>query len=71
MINQNPVVITKSRSRSEKKDFLFKIEQIRKTKSDIINKFRNNAWEIYSNMNLPTTKDEPWRRTDLKAHENW
>ena len=67
MINQNPVVITKSRSRSEKKDFLFKKEQIRKTKSDIINKFRNNAWEVYSNMNLPTTKDEPWRRTDLKA----
>ncbi|MFZ0544748.1 MAG: Fe-S cluster assembly protein SufD [Candidatus Promineifilaceae bacterium] len=28
--------------------------------------FRLRAWEQYEQMPLPTTKDEPWRRTDLR-----
>jgi Fe-S cluster assembly protein SufD len=69
MINQKqkPVVITRSRSQAEKKDFKFEKSQIRKTKSDVINQFRNNAWDVFSKMDIPTTKDEPWRRTDLRA----
>lgn len=67
MINQKPVVITRSRSQSEKKDFRFDKSQIRKTKSEIINQFRADAWDVYSKMNIPTTKEEPWRRTDLRG----
>ncbi len=28
--------------------------------------YRQQAWEQYQNLPLPTTKDEPWRRTDLR-----
>ncbi len=28
--------------------------------------FRLEAWEIYQSMPMPTIKDEPWRRTDLR-----
>jgi Fe-S cluster assembly protein SufD len=28
--------------------------------------FRFNAWELQSDMPMPTMKDEPWRRTDLR-----
>ena len=66
MINQKPVVITRSRSQKENKDFKFDKSQIRKTKSEKINHFRANAWDVYSKTNIPTTKEEPWRRTDLR-----
>lgn len=29
--------------------------------------YRDQAWEAYSGLPMPTTKDEPWRRTDLKG----
>jgi Fe-S cluster assembly protein SufD len=67
MINQKPVVITKSRSRSEKRDFKFNVTDIRLTKSENINKYRNEGWEFFSKSNIPTTREEPWRRTDLRA----
>jgi len=28
---------------------------------------RKQAWEIYSSLPMPTTKDEPWRRTDIRS----
>lgn len=28
--------------------------------------FRLEAWQIYQSLPMPTTKDEPWRRTDLR-----
>lgn len=28
--------------------------------------FRLKAWELYQSFPMPTTKDEPWRRTDLR-----
>jgi Fe-S cluster assembly protein SufD len=27
---------------------------------------RQRAWEMYTNLPMPTTSDEPWRRTDLR-----
>ncbi|HEY46818.1 MAG TPA: Fe-S cluster assembly protein SufD [Anaerolineae bacterium] len=27
---------------------------------------RLNAWELYRSLPMPTTKDEPWRRTDIR-----
>jgi Fe-S cluster assembly protein SufD len=29
--------------------------------------YRNQAWEVYASMPMPTTTDEPWRRTDLRS----
>ena len=31
-----------------------------------IKDFRLKAWDLYESIPLPTIKDEPWRRTDLK-----
>jgi len=31
-----------------------------------IREYREKAWAFYQQLHLPTTKDEPWRRTDLK-----
>lgn len=28
--------------------------------------FRLEAWEVYDNLPMPTTEDEPWRRTDIR-----
>lgn len=28
--------------------------------------FRLAAWDVYDSLPMPTTKDEPWRRTDLR-----
>lgn len=28
--------------------------------------YAENAWEIYEKLDMPTKKDEPWRRTDLR-----
>lgn len=28
--------------------------------------FRLKSWQVYENTPLPTTKDEPWRRTDIR-----
>ena len=32
-----------------------------------LREYRNTAWEAYSSLGMPTTKDEPWRRTDLRG----
>jgi Fe-S cluster assembly protein SufD len=29
--------------------------------------YRQRAWEIYASLPLPSPKDEPWRRTDLRG----
>ncbi len=29
--------------------------------------YRARAWEAFENMSYPTTKDEPWRRTDIRG----
>lgn len=33
---------------------------------DWMRQFRLKAWEVYEQMPMPTTNDEPWRRTDLR-----
>jgi len=35
-----------------------------------LREFRAKAWETYESLPMPTTKDEPWRRTDYR-HINW
>jgi Fe-S cluster assembly protein SufD len=32
---------------------------------DFLKDFRERAWAAYERLPMPTTKDEPWRRTDL------
>ncbi|RPI84749.1 MAG: SufD family Fe-S cluster assembly protein, partial [Chloroflexi bacterium] len=32
-----------------------------------ISEYRLKAWELYESLPVPTTKDEPWRRTDIRG----
>lgn len=34
---------------------------------DFQSEYRQKAWEIYESLPMPTTGDEPWRRTDLRS----
>jgi Fe-S cluster assembly protein SufD len=34
---------------------------------DFLKKYRSQAWEAFGNIAMPTTKDEAWRRTDLRS----
>lgn len=65
----NPkIVINTSGKKKSEKDFTFKEEQIRLVpKSEKINRFRKKAFELYESLPLPDTKQEAWRRTDLRA----
>jgi Fe-S cluster assembly protein SufD len=67
MIEHTPVVVNKIKTRPERNlEFSFSKDQIRRSKSGLINAYRDRAWETYSRTPLPTIKDEPWRRTDLR-----
>lgn len=37
------------------------------TTADFIREYREKAWQAYEELPLPTTIDEPWRRTDLRS----
>lgn len=37
---------------------------------DWLRQMRLDAWDTYESLPMPTTKDEPWRRTDYR-HINW
>lgn len=32
-----------------------------------IRDYRQNAWEVFTHLPMPTTSDEPWRRTDIRG----
>lgn len=66
MSEQTPLIIKQSRTRSIGDDFQFSKAQVRKTNSSEINTIRENAWSEYRKTALPTTKEEAWRRTDLR-----
>lgn len=66
MIERTPVIVSKVKSRPDGREFNFSSDQIRKTKSDVINSYRIKAWELFQKTPIPTTKEEAWRRTDLR-----
>ncbi len=64
-----PQIVTRTRRRGagETIDFNFTQDQVRTSGvSDAIRKYRTAAWESFKVANMPTVKDEPWRRTDLR-----
>lgn len=55
-----------SRKRTGTKDFNFTEEMVRQTSSEKINQIREEAYRFYKNTAIPTTREEAWRRTDLR-----
>lgn len=63
-------VTTKSRktARRKSKEFEFTRDMVPVSAGspDYVKEYRDLAWKAYENMAMPTTSDEPWRRTDLR-----
>jgi Fe-S cluster assembly protein SufD len=54
--------------RAQGGDFTFTREMVDALNSaspNFYQSFREHAWETYAQLPMPTTRDEPWRRTDL------
>lgn len=69
MSNETPKIVTHSRRREPQGEnqFQFTREMVRTADfSQAVQLYRNSAWETFQTLPMPTTKDEPWRRTDLK-----
>lgn len=63
-------VVTRVRRRDEAvlKDFNFTADMVRKDgMSKHLQDLRQEAWDIYQSLPMPTLKDEAWRRTDLRG----
>ena len=65
-------VVTRTRQAEPKttNEFTFSREMIPQYvggKAEYLQEYRSNAWDIYQSLPMPTLKDEPWRRTDLRG----
>jgi Fe-S cluster assembly protein SufD len=63
-------VVTKTRTYGEKEihDFAFNREMIplNTDSPEFVRRYREQAWQDFQNFPMPTTSDEPWRRTDIR-----
>jgi len=59
---------TQRTSRIETQDFGFDKELIPAVSGSpsFVKEYRDQAWQAYRNLSMPTTSDEPWRRTDIR-----
>jgi Fe-S cluster assembly protein SufD len=69
------IVVTTRERRSERpisKQFKFSREMIPGTDGDhdiplFLQDYRKKAWDTFERLPMPSTSDEPWRRTDLRG----
>jgi len=71
MTSRSVVTRTRRPERIAEKEFVFSPEMIPSIRDDrvsaSIKSYRLQAWEAYERLPIPTTSDEPWRRTDLRG----
>ena len=70
------VVVTRKRrtDRRASREFAFTRDMIPFQDGDglpveFVKNYRNQAWEAFERLPMPTTTDEPWRRTDIRGLE--
>lgn len=70
---ERTVVTRKNRvSRGAAREFAFSREMIPALSGngktpEAVKNFTSSAWQAYEDLPMPTTQDEPWRRTDLRG----
>ncbi len=72
MTKETPKVVTRARRRDETalKEFTFSEDMVRVNGiSESLRNYRLEAWRTYLSLPMPTTRDEAWRRTDLRGME--
>jgi Fe-S cluster assembly protein SufD len=70
MTKETPIVITRAgrRETAIQRDFKFTQAMVRTDGlSAFIQKYRQEAWQTYLSLKMPTNQDEAWRRTDLRG----
>jgi Fe-S cluster assembly protein SufD len=70
MIKETPQIVirTKDRNAGILPDFKFTPDLAKRDgESGFILDFHKAAWDTYQSLPMPTLRDEPWRRTDLKG----
>jgi Fe-S cluster assembly protein SufD len=67
MSTKRVVTRTKRTRRSRFDGFKFTQEMVPTDGGDILADYRARAWEAFEDLPYPTTRDEPWRRTDIRA----
>jgi len=67
MVLKKPVVITTSKKKTESQEFSFSKNDIRITTHPVIDEYREKSWKIYGETAIPTTREEAWRRTDIRG----
>ncbi len=68
MTSETPKIVTRGRRREESgpRQFPFTQSMVRSAgQAEQVAVYREKAWESYQTLPMPTTKDEPWRRTDI------
>ncbi|MEN4013366.1 MAG: Fe-S cluster assembly protein SufD [Chloroflexota bacterium] len=73
MTKETPKVVTRARRQDEAtlKDFSFSADSVRALgMSEALQKYRLDAWRTYQSLPMPTTRDEAWRRTDLRGMDS-
>lgn len=65
---ETPVVIR--RREAAPKEFMFQSAQVRREGlSPVLHSYRQEAWQAFQNLPLPTQGEEAWRRTDFRGLE--
>ncbi|MBT3338068.1 MAG: Fe-S cluster assembly protein SufD [Anaerolineae bacterium] len=60
------VIKTGRRGESASKKFSFTSEMVNTSSDSALGTYRAEAWSAFENMDMPTVRDEAWRRTDLR-----
>ncbi len=63
------VVVSRGRGAgAPPKEFIFTSEQVRGfSEAGPLGDYRRQAWQLFESLPIPTTNDEPWRRTDIRG----
>ncbi|NOY98336.1 MAG: hypothetical protein GXP40_03895, partial [Chloroflexi bacterium] len=67
MAENKPKVVVSSRRRSAVREFKFTAQGVQAFGAGAFADYRQKAWETYQSLALPTTREEAWRRTDLRS----
>jgi Fe-S cluster assembly protein SufD len=72
MPKRTDVIANKRVSRHTQKDFSFTREMAPYISGngavpEFIKNYHANAWDVYAGLPIPSTSDEPWRRTSLRS----
>jgi len=49
------------------KEFSFDQQDLPRQLTDALNMYHQSSWDAYKNLPFPSRKEEPWRRTDIRA----